>query len=150
MPKRESHRPIGKPQEKQPGGELRRSPTMSYLLDALLAGEDIGHYGRLTFAIVARHFLEEEELVELLASQPEHDETRARAILLQVKAHGYSPPTRERLLAWQRQQDFPLLPNPEDPNRGNLYRELSFPEGIYEHIGEYWEERASSEAPEPS
>src|SRR3712207_8804213 len=35
--------------------DLRRSPMMSHLLDALDRGEDIGHYGRLTFAMVAHH-----------------------------------------------------------------------------------------------
>ena len=43
--------------------DLRRSPTMSHLLEALERGEDIGHYGRLTFAMAAHHFMEKEELV---------------------------------------------------------------------------------------
>jgi hypothetical protein len=38
------------------------------------------------------------------------------------------------------QQEFPILPNPEDPDCGNLYRNLKFPEAVYEHIGEYQEE----------
>lgn len=49
---------------------LRDSPMMAHLLDALQAGTDIGHYGRLTFAMVARYFLPEDELVTLLAKQP--------------------------------------------------------------------------------
>lgn len=49
---------------------LRDSPMMAHLLDALEAGKDIGHYGRLTFAMIARHFLDEEALVRLLADQP--------------------------------------------------------------------------------
>jgi hypothetical protein len=32
--------------------ELRRSPMMAHLLDALEKGTDIGHYGRLTFVTV--------------------------------------------------------------------------------------------------
>lgn len=40
---------------------LRDSALMAHLLDALEAGQDIGHYGRLTFAMVARHFMEEGE-----------------------------------------------------------------------------------------
>ncbi len=44
--------------------ELRQSQMMNHLLDALDKGEDIGHYGRLTFAMVAHHFLDGEELVE--------------------------------------------------------------------------------------
>jgi hypothetical protein len=42
---------------------------------------------------------------------------------------------------WQAQQEFPILPNPEDPDCGNLYRNLKFPEAVYEHIGEYQEEK---------
>ena len=37
-----------------PVDDLQRSPMMSHLLDALERGEDLGHYGRLTFAMVAR------------------------------------------------------------------------------------------------
>ena len=53
---------------------LRDSPMMAHLMDALEAGTDVGHYGRLTFAMVARHFLDEDELVRLLANQPDQDE----------------------------------------------------------------------------
>src|SRR5947209_1363059 len=124
---------------------LRDSPMMAHLLDALEAGTDVGHYGRLTFAMVARHFLDEDELVRLLANQPDQDEAKARAMVLQVKGRDYNPPKRERILEWQKQQDFPICPNPEDPNSGNVYRELRFPEGTYEHIQEFWEEKAEAE-----
>src|SRR3954453_3597549 len=90
---------------------LRHSPMMAHLLDALEAGTDIGHYGRLTFAMIARHFLDEEELVRLLASQPGQDEEQARALVLQVQGRDYNPPKRERILEWQAQQDFPICPN---------------------------------------
>ena len=56
---------------------LRDSPMMAHLLDALEKGTDVGHYGRLTFAMVARHFLDEEELVGLLAVE-EHGEPPPR------------------------------------------------------------------------
>lgn len=125
--------------------ELRDSPMMAHLLDALEAGQDVGHFGRLTFAMVARHFLDEERLVELLAGQPGQDETKARALVLQVKQRDYNPPRRERILEWQAQQDCPIIPNPEDPNSGNVYRELRFPNGIYDNIGEFWEEKAEAE-----
>src|SRR5215216_5473696 len=45
---------------------LRKNGMMNRLLEALDKGKDIGHYGRLVFAMVARHFIEEEELIELL------------------------------------------------------------------------------------
>ena len=31
------------------------------------------------------------------------------------------------------------------PNSGNAYRELRFPDGIYDHIQEFWEEEAEEE-----
>ncbi len=125
--------------------ELRSSPMMAHLLDHLEAGEDIGHYGRLTFAIVARHFMDEDEIVARLAKQPGVEEKEARVMLLQVQERGYNPPKRERILQWQAQQDFPLCPDAEDPNACNLYRELQFPEEIYDNIEEFWEERAREE-----
>jgi hypothetical protein len=124
---------------------LRDSPMMAHLLDALETGTDIGHYGRLTFAMIARHFLPEEELVRLLASQPGQDETQARALVLQVKGRDYNPPKRERILEWQAQQDFQICPWPDDPDGCNVYRELRFPDGIYDHINEFWEEKAATE-----
>jgi len=122
--------------------DLSRSPMMAHLLDALEAGSDVGHFGRLVFAIVARHFLDEAELIDLLARQPGKDETQARALVLQVKAHDYSPPSRERILEWQARQKFPIIPNADDPDAGNLYRDLKFPDGVYEHIKEYYVEKA--------
>ncbi len=43
--------------------DLRQSPMMAHMLDALENGEDIGHYGRLVFAMIGRHFVSEDELV---------------------------------------------------------------------------------------
>jgi hypothetical protein len=62
-----------------------------------------------------------------------------------VREKDYSPPRRERILEWQARQDFPICPTPDDPDACNVYRELQFPEGIYEHIQEYWEEQAEAE-----
>ena len=124
---------------------LRDSAMMAHLMDALEDGKDIGHYGRLTFAMIARHFMEEDELVRLLGNQPDHDETKARALVLQVQGRDYNPPKRERILEWQAQQDFPICPTPDDPNSCNVYSELQFPEGIYDSIGEFWEEQAEAQ-----
>jgi hypothetical protein len=124
------------------GTELRDSPMMAHLLDALEAGTDIGHYGRLTFAMVARHFLDEEELVALLARQPDQDETKARSLVLQVRERDYNPPKRERILDWQARQEFPICPDADDPAACNVYRELQFPDGIYDQIEEFYEEQA--------
>ncbi len=124
--------------------DLRNSDVMAHLLDALEAGKDIGHYGRLVFAMVARHFVDEEELVGLLQKDRDFSEEDARALVLQVQGRDYNPPRRERLLEWQKEQDFPIIPNPEDPDSGNLYRDLQFPDHVYEHIQEYYEEKAEA------
>jgi hypothetical protein len=127
---------------------LRDSPMMAHLLDALESGADIGHYGRLTFAMIARYFLDHNDLVRLLARQPDQDEQAVRALLRQVEAKDYSPPKRDRILAWQAQQDFPICPTPDDPASCNVYRELRFPDEVYEHISEFYEQQVEHEAPQ--
>jgi len=125
-----------------PVEDLRQSPMMSHLLDALDKGEDIGHYGRLTFAMIARYFVDNEKLVELLAKDGDTDEQKARALVLQVEERGYNPPRRERILEWQGQQDFPICPDADDPDACNIYNELTFPDETYKEIQEYREEKA--------
>src|SRR4051794_1071375 len=117
--------------------ELQRSPTMARLLDALDAGTDIGHYGRLVFAMVARHFLKEREVITYLAKDPDFSEDDARSLVHQVASRDYNPPRRERILEWQSEQDFKIIEDADDPDAGNLYRELTFPDGIYGDISEY-------------
>jgi hypothetical protein len=123
--------------------ELRKSPMMAHLLDALASGQDIGHYGRLVVAIVGHHFLDDETLVRLLAQDDDFPEEDARALVLQVRERDYNPPGRERILEWQRQQEFPICPTPEDPRACNVYSELSFPKGVYEDIQDFYEERVT-------
>ena len=132
-------------QTDQRSENLRDSQMMTHLLDALEQGTDIGHYGRLVFTMIARHFMDEDELVNLLSQQPDHDEHEARALVLQVKGHDYNPPRREKILAWQAQQEFPICPNPDDPDSCNVYRELRFPENFYDHIEEYWVEQVEAQ-----
>ena len=124
---------------------LMDSPMMAHLVEALEKGTDIGDYGRLTFVIVARHFLPDNELVRLLENQPGFDEKEAKAMLLQVQQKDYNPPKRERILEWQSHQEFPICPDPDDPNACNVYRELQFPDHIYEQIDEFWVERVDAE-----
>lgn len=124
--------------------ELRNDSMMSYLLDSLHDGKDIGHYGRLVFAMVARHFMPAEEVISWLTRDKDFSDTQARAMLTQVEAHGYNPPRRERILEWQSQQEFPILPHPEDPDCGNLYRNLRFPDAIYGNIEQYQEQKWSA------
>ena len=124
--------------------DLRRSPMMSHLLDALEKGQDIGHYGRLTFAMIAHRFLDRDELVTWLCKDKDCDETKAKALVQQVESRDYNPPSRQRILEWQSQQEFQLIPNPDDPDAGNLYRDLTFPDGVYEDISEYHEQKAEA------
>lgn len=118
--------------------DLRDSPMMAHLMDALQEGTDISHYGRLVFAMVARHFLAEDEMVRLLGNQTDHNAGEARALLRQVEAKDYNPPKRDRILEWQAQQDFPICPTPDDPTSCNVYSELRFPDGIYDNITDYY------------
>jgi hypothetical protein len=122
--------------------DLRQSPMMSHMLDALEKGEDIGHYGRLVFVMVGRHFVSEDQLVELLLKDRDAEEREIRAMVQQVEEKGYSPPRRERILEWQSQQEFQICPNPDDPDACNVYNELQFPDEVYESIQEYREEKA--------
>ncbi len=122
--------------------ELRKSEMMAHLLDSLDAGEDIGHNGRLVFAMVARHFLEEDELVGYLQKDKDFEESEARSLYHQVQEHDYSPPRRDRIIEFQEQQDFQICPNSEDPDACNVYRDLQFPEHVYEKIANYHEQKA--------
>jgi hypothetical protein len=124
--------------------DLKQSPMMNNMLEALDRGEDIGHYGRLTFAMVARYFMDDEELVQLLTKDGDTDENKARALVQQVEEKGYNPPRRDRIVEWQEQQDFQICPNPDDPGACNVYNELTFPDGLYEDIQEYREERQAA------
>lgn len=125
--------------------ELRKDSMMAHLLDSLAAGKDIGHYGRLVFAMVARHFLPHQDVLAWLMRDPDLREADAVNMLRQVEGRDYNPPKRDRLLEWQTQQEFPILPYPEDPDCGNLYRNLKFPDAIYDHISQYQEQKASAE-----
>ena len=124
--------------------ELRKSDMMAHLLDALDQGKDIGHYGRLVFAMVARHFMSEEELVDYLQKDRDFSEEQARALYLQVQGRDYNPPRRDKVLQWQAEQEFPICPNPEDPDACNVYRDLRFPDDVYEDIAEYREQKAEA------
>ena len=127
-----------------PVEDLRQSPMMAHMLDALDNGEDIGHYGRLVFAMIGRHFVSNDELVELLTKDKDADEQEIRALVQQVEDKGYSPPRREKILEFQDQQDFAICPNPDDPDACNPYAELQFPDEVYESIQEYQEKRQTS------
>jgi len=127
-----------------PVEDLRQSPMMAHMLDALDDGEDIGHYGRLVFAMIGRHFVSNDELVELLTKDHDADEQEVRAMVQQVQDKGYSPPRREKILEFQNQQDFEICPNADDPDACNVYNELQFPDEVYESIQEYQEKRQTS------
>ena len=125
--------------------ELRKDSMMAHLLDSLEAGKDIGHYGRLVFAMVARHFMAHQDVLAWLMRDQDFQEADAVNMLRQVEGRDYNPPKRDRLLEWQAQQDFPILPHPDDPDCGNLYRNLKFPDSIYSHISQYQEQKANAD-----
>ena len=127
--------------------DLKKNAMMAHLLDALDHKQDIGHYGRLVFTMVARHFLTEDELVGQLAKDKDFSEEQARALYQQVQAHDYNPPRREKILQYQQEQSFPIIPNSDDPDAGNVYRDLNFPDHVYQHISEYHEQKTEAAHP---
>jgi DNA primase large subunit len=117
--------------------DLKKSKMMNHMLEALESGEDIGHYGRLTFAMIARHFVDNDELVQLLTKDHDADELEVRAMVQQVEEKRYNPPNRDKILEWQSKQDFQICPNADDPDACNVYGELDIPQGVLEDIQEY-------------
>lgn len=130
--------------ERDAGGAWRdilgRNPMMRHLVEALERGKDIGHYGRLVFAMVAHHFASDEELVAILKRNPGFGIDEAEALCRQVRERDYNPPRPERIAEWQRAQDFPICPE-GDARECNVYRDLRFPPQVYEHIQEFYEGR---------
>jgi hypothetical protein len=123
--------------------DLRKNHMMTHLHDALERGEDIGHYGRLVFAIVGRHFLSEDALIKELGKDRDFDEMQAKGLVQQVMERDYNPPRREKIMEYQEKQDFPILPDTDNPDEGNVYRDLEFPQSVYDHISEYHQQKAS-------
>ena len=128
--------------------DLRNNDMMAHLLDALEQGKDIGHYGRLVFAMVARHFVSDAELVKLLTKDKNFGEEEARTLVAQVQSRDYNPPKRQKIMQFLEQQKFPICPNPEDPDACNVYKDLQVPESVYSHISEYREQKAHAHAVE--
>ena len=126
--------------------ELKKDPMMGHLIATLDSGHSIGHYGRLVFAMVARHFLDRDELIDYLSKDPECDDGRARSLVDQVESRGYNPPKRERILEWMSKQEFPVCPDPRDPSQCNVYRNLDFPKEVYDRIEEFHEQRTGDAA----
>jgi hypothetical protein len=125
--------------------ELRKSPMMAHLLDALDKGNDIGHYGRLTVGIVGHHYLDREELYDVLARGKGADESELKSLVQQVFTRDYNPPRREKILEWQTHQDFPICPDPDDPNACNVYRDLDLPETVIDNIEDFREQQFDAE-----
>ncbi len=117
--------------------ELKKNKMMAHLIESLEQGKDIGHYGRLVFAMVARHFLSHEELTALLQKDCDFSAEQAELLLSQVEGKDYNPPKRERIVAWQKEQEFPICPDVDDPDGCNVYKDLTFPDEVYGHIGQY-------------
>lgn len=124
--------------------ELRKSDMMAHLLSALEDGQDIGHYGRLVFAMVAHHFLDEDEVVQYLQKDPDVSESDARSLYRQVQSKDYNPPKRDRILEWQQHQEFPICPDSDNPDACNVYKDLKFPDQVYEHIADYYDHKVEA------
>jgi DNA primase large subunit len=127
-----------------PSENMRDNAMMAHLMNSLEAGKDIGHYGRLVFAMVARHFMSKEEVVSYLRKDQDFSDEQALALYDQVQGRDYNPPRRERILQWQNEQEFPICPDAENPDACNVYKDLKFPEEIYRNISEYHVEKEES------
>ncbi len=124
--------------------DLQSSPMMGHLLDALDKHQDIGHYGRLVFTIVGQYFMSDDDLVKYLQKNPGVSDKDAKAMVDEVKAQGYNPPSRGTVLDWQKQQDFPICPDEKDPDACNVYKHLRFPDKVYQNIEQYHVQKAES------
>lgn len=124
--------------------DLKQSPMMAHLIEGLDAHKDIGHYGRLVFVMVGRFFMNGDELVKYLQKNPGVSEEDARAMVAEVERKGYNPPQRNTILEWQQQQEYPICPNADDPDRCNVYKELRFPDEVYQHVEEYAKQKVNS------
>jgi hypothetical protein len=128
-----------------PVADLRNDAMMVHLMAALDQGTDIGHYGRLVFAIVASKFLPGDEVFGWLTKDRDFTAQQAEAMIRQVESRDYNPPRRERILQWQSEQEFPIIPDTHDPDCGNVYKSLKFPKDVYEDIESYQEEKAGED-----
>ncbi len=124
--------------------DLKAAPMMAHLVEALDDHEDIGHYGRLVFTMVARHFMSEDEVIKYLQKNPGVSQEDARTMVKQVEQKGYNPPQRGTILEWQQQQDFVICPDADDPDNCDVYKYLKFPDEVYQHINEYAKKKANS------
>jgi hypothetical protein len=92
--------------------------------------------------------MDRDELADLLMQGKGAEEREVKSLVLQAEERNYNPPSRQRLQEWQAQQDFPLMPDSDDPNSGNLYRELDMPSEVIESIEEYREQQFDAQADE--
>lgn len=122
--------------------DLRKSPMMAKLWDDLQNKVDIGHFGRLVFTIIARHYLSEDELIRLLANNLEVED--AQVLLLEVNERNYNPPRPSVIRKWQLRQAYRIIPPDQEHNLawGNVYAELKLPQEIYDQVGGFYKEQA--------
>lgn len=115
--------------------ELKANRMMAHLLGALEMGQDVGPYGRRVFALVAQHFLPEDDLVMLLSRNV--GEAGARDLLREVRGSGDPPPRRGKIIEYMKRQSFPILPDDHDPHLDNVYQNLTFPPQVAARIPKF-------------
>ena len=94
--------------------------------------------------MVGRHFMDEDELVQYLTKNSDFDADQGARRWSSRCAARLQPAPPQRILEWQAQQDFPICPGGDDPDACNVYRNLKFPDGVYENIQEYHEQKAGA------
>jgi len=56
----------------------------------------------------------------------------------------YNPPKRQKILQYLEEQKFPICPTPDDPNACNVYRDLKFPQSVYDNINAFYQQAAAA------
>jgi len=59
----------------------------------------------------------------------------------EVVEAGYSPPKRDKIVDFQSRQDYAIIENLDDADLGNVYKDLRFPDEVYQHIEHYREQK---------
>lgn len=118
--------------------DMRASAMMDRLWTDLSKGTDVGHYGRLVFCMIARHFLDEKEIIKLLGKSVPTEE--AAAMLVEVNRTNYSPPRPAKIRQWQKNQQYKIIPEDKDQSWGNVYTELQLPQEIYENVTNFYKD----------
>ena len=73
--------------------------------------------------MVARHFMDEQELLACLQKNPDFSDEEFVPSIIRCKG-GTTIRRGANVPEWQKEQEFPICPNPDDPDACNVYKDL--------------------------